>query len=138
MAISLNCSLFNLSLKSHQLSHLRFFSSCLCTLQIFLFSNSSSASISHILPLLHSYYLSGCFLPFSPTARLISCSPVHLCSLSSCVTVTGLLSLCELACEHMPFSANVDFHSNHEPGSTHKLITHQLCYKFPKIMKIFL
>lgn len=124
VALSLIC----MSLKSHQLSHLHFSLPvfALSPLRIFLFSSSSSSSISHILPLLRSYYLSGCVLPsFSPAplvskALLTSWSPVHLRSQSSCITVTALLS----PREHVPVSVNVDFHSNHEPGSRHEFMNY--------------
>lgn len=123
VALSLIC----MSLKSHQLSHLHFFLS-LHSLpsEFFLFSSSSSSSISHILPLLRAYCLSGCVLPsFSPApliseALLTSWSPVHLHSQSSCITMTALLS----PREHVPVSVNVDFHSNHEPGSRHEFMNY--------------
>lgn len=96
------CSICN-SLKPHQLSHLDI---PLPGSALYIFSFipffPHNLTFSSFTPLLLPVKLRPAFLFYQLLLLLTSCSLVHLCSASSCITMTTLLSLCELACEPKP------------------------------------
>lgn len=87
---------FSFSLSSSCLQDSAYF-----PLLLFFLHNLTFASFT---PLLLPVRLLPAFLSYQPLLLLTSCSPVHVCSANSCITVTTLLSLCELAWEQRPVS----------------------------------
>lgn len=101
-AEALLCSIC-ISLKSHQPSYLYIPLpvSTLCIVSLLLFF-PHNLTFSSFTPLLLPVKLRAAFLFYQSLLLLTSCSLVHLCSANSCITMTTLLSLCELACEPRP------------------------------------